>query len=225
MAKRILFVLTSADKTVVGTTTGWYLPEAAHPYYVLAPKYDIDFASPKGPNPPLDPASIEFFKEDANKFLEDPVVKDKLANAKKLDDVKAADYDAVFYVGGQGPVIDLPTDPVNIKLATGFFRSGKPIAAICHGPAALVGVTDAQGNNIFKGRRATAISNAEDEDYKSVQNIPWLVETRIRELGGIYEKASELWGSHVTVDGNLITGENPASGKALGEAIDRALSA
>ncbi|PIL36966.1 hypothetical protein GSI_00658 [Ganoderma sinense ZZ0214-1] len=225
MPKRILFVFTSADKTLLGAPTGWYLPEAAHPYYVLAAKYDIDFAAPAGPNPPVDAGSVAAFQADVPKFLEDPAVKAKLASAKKLSDVKVADYDAVFYPGGHGPVLDLATDLVNVKLASDFFRAGKVTAAVCHGPAALVGATDANGDSIFKGRRATAFSDAEEEAVNKVKDVPFLVEARIKELGGTYEKAAELWGATVVVDGVLITGQNPASAHPIGEAIDKALSA
>ncbi|KAI0711066.1 class I glutamine amidotransferase-like protein [Cerioporus squamosus] len=223
MPNRILFVLTSTEETLLGKPTGWYLPEAAHPYYVLAPKYEIDFASPKGPNPPVDKSSIEYFKQDAG-FLEDPVVKAKLANAKKLSEVDASDYDAIFYVGGHAPAIDLPEDPDNIRLANEFYRAGKITSAVCHGPAALVNVTDAQGVNIFKGRRATAISNVEEENFKTTKDVPFLVESRIKELGGEYS-CSAPGEACVVVDGNVMTGQNPASGKPLAEEIDKALSA
>ncbi|KAI0722212.1 class I glutamine amidotransferase-like protein [Cerioporus squamosus] len=223
MPKRILFVFTSADKTLTGAQTGWYLPEAAHPYYVLAPKYDIDFASPKGANPPVDESSVQNFKDDVG-FLSDETVKQKFANAKKLSDVKVTDYDAIFYVGGHGPVIDLAQDPVNAKVASEFFQAGKITSAVCHGPAALVGAKDAKGESIFKGRRATSFTNVEEEQVNKVKDIPFLVESRIAELGGKFEKAPEPWGAHVVVDGILITGQNPASAKGVGEAIDKALS-
>ncbi|KAJ7781291.1 ThiJ/PfpI [Mycena metata] len=115
----VLFVLTSASKTLTGAQTG-YLPEAAHPYYVLAPHATIDFASPAGPNPPIDEGSIKAFESDAEckKFLADETVKGKLASAKKLSDISVKDYDAIFYVGGHGPVIDLPVDQTNIRLAS-----------------------------------------------------------------------------------------------------------
>lgn len=103
------------------------------------------------------------------KFLEDPTVKAKLASAKKLSEVRATDYDAVFYPGGHGPVLDLATDPVNAQLASDFFRAGKVTAAVCHGPAALVAATDASGDSIFKGRRATAFSDAEEQAVNKVK--------------------------------------------------------
>ena len=98
---------------------GWYLPEAAHPYYTLAPHVKIDFASPAGPNPPVDEYSVKKFSDEQSvKFLNDPTVKAKLVGAKKLSDVAVEDYDAIFYIGGQGPVLDLASDPVNAKLAS-----------------------------------------------------------------------------------------------------------
>ena len=92
-----------------------------------------------------------------------------VASAKRLVDVKAADYDAVFYIGGHGPVLDLPQDPANIKLASEFWRAGKLTTAVCHGPAALVNVTDARGHSIFRGRRATAFADEEEELMDAVK--------------------------------------------------------
>jgi len=141
-----------------------YLPEAAHPYYVLAPHATIEFASPKGANPPLDPASVKAFESDAEcvKFLADETVKSKLASTKKLSEVSSKDYDAIFYVGGHGPTIDLPVDEDSIRLATEFYQAGKITGAVCHGPAALVNVKDAQGKSIFAGKAATGFSNEEE---------------------------------------------------------------
>ncbi|KDQ13767.1 hypothetical protein BOTBODRAFT_33209 [Botryobasidium botryosum FD-172 SS1] len=224
MPARVLFVYTSADKNLLGSETGWFLPEAAHPYYVLAPHTSIDFAAPKGPNPPIDQSSVENFKDDESvKFLSDATVKEKLANAKKLSDVRAEDYDVIFYIGGHGPVIDLASDPVNAKLASDFFRANKITAAVCHGPAALVGATDAEGRSIFLNRSFTGFSNAEEEHVDAVKAIPFLLETKGIELGGKFEKADALFGPKVTIDGNLYTGQNPASAKPLGEAILAAL--
>ncbi|KAG9104743.1 hypothetical protein FRC06_011225 [Ceratobasidium sp. 370] len=225
MPSRVLFVFTSANKTLTGAQTGWYLPEAAHPYYILKGKHTIDFAAPKGPNPDVDEGSVKAFTDDESvKFLQDPEVKQKFATAKKLSDVDPNEYDAIFYVGGHGPVIDLPTDQANIKLASHFFNAGKPTAAVCHGPAALVGVKDEAGKSIFSGRNATGFSDAEEEQAGKVKDVPFLLETRIKELGGNYGKASEAWGPKVVVDGHLITGQNPASAKGVGEAILKALN-
>lgn len=225
MAPRVLFVFTSVNKSLTGHPTGWYLPEAAHPYWILAPHCEIDFAAPAGPNPPVDPSSVENFKQDEEsvKFLNDESVKGKLAAAKKLADVDAKDYDAVFYVGGHGPVIDLASDPVNAKLASAFFQQGKVTSAVCHGPAALAGAVDAKGESIFKGREATGFSNAEEIAVDQVKAVPFLLEDKIKELGGKYVKASEPWAAKVVVDGNLITGQNPNSAGPIGKEILKAL--
>ncbi|KAF8599112.1 class I glutamine amidotransferase-like protein [Ceratobasidium sp. AG-I] len=224
MAPRVLFVFTSADKNLVGHPSGWFLPEAAHPYYVLHEKVDIDFAAPLGPNPPVDPFSVKSFSDaDGDKFLADPVVKQKFATAKKVSEVDPNDYDVIFYVGGQGPILDLAYNPDSDKLANAFFRSGKLTTAVCHGTGALSGVTDAEGQSIFKGRTVTGFSNAEEEAIDGVSGVPFLLEDRIKELGGTYVKAEKDWAPHVVVDGKIITGQNPASAKGVGEEILKAL--
>ena len=115
------------------------MPEAAHPYAVLSHDFEIDFASPAGPNPPVDEGSAKAFTDDESvKFLRDDTVKAKLANAKKLTEVNPDDYVAIFYVGGHGPVIDLAVDPANIKLASEFYKQNKIVSAVCHGPAYVI---------------------------------------------------------------------------------------
>ncbi|KAJ6487872.1 ThiJ/PfpI [Mycena sanguinolenta] len=221
----ILFVLTSAATTLTGAQGWWYLPEAAYPYYILAPHATIDFASPEGPNPPISEKSVKLFESDPGcvKFLADETVKSKLASAKKLSEVNSKDYDAVFYVGGHGPVIDLAVDPINIKLASEFYQAGKITAAVCHGSAAITGATDAQGKSIFAGKAATGFSNAEETAIDMVKDVPFLLEDKIKSLGGKYEKAADLWAPHVVVDGNLYTGQNPASAAPIGQAVLKGL--
>jgi len=220
----VLFVFTSCNKTLLGNQTGWYLPEAAHPYYILKPHSNIDFASPAGPNPQVDESSVEAFKDDDSvKFLNDETVKGKLAGAKKLSEVNVEDYDVIFYVGGHGPVIDLAQDPVNIKLASRFYQSNKIVAAVCHGPAALVGAVDLDGKPILCGKTVTGFSNAEEEAVSRTKDIPFLLEDRIKDLGGKYEKATEPFAPKVIVDGRLITGQNPASAGPIGKEILKAL--
>lgn len=224
MVSKILIVFTSADKGLTGGPSGWYLPEAAHPYYVLAPHFDIDFASPKGANPPVDPVSVANYKDDGSvKFLVDEVVQQKLATCKKLSDVKASDYVAIFYVGGQGPCIDLAFDPVSTELANEFWRTGKIVSAVCHGPGALIGCTDASGQSIFKGRRATCFTVAEEKQLGTQDNIPFQPEEKLKDLGAAFEIADELFGVKAVVDGKLLTGQNPASALALGEEVLKAL--
>ncbi|KAJ7188780.1 class I glutamine amidotransferase-like protein [Mycena filopes] len=221
----ILFVFTSVTETLTGAQSGWYLPEAAHPYYILAPHASIDFASPKGGNPPLDPGSVKLFENDPDsiKFLADETVKAKLAACAKLSTISVKDYDAIFYIGGHGPVIDLAVDNVNIKLASEFYQAGKIVSAVCHGPAAIVGATDAQGKSIFAGKSVTGFSNAEEVILGKVKDVPFALEDRLVSLGATYTKAAEAFGPHVVVDGTLYTGQNPASSVPLAEAILKGL--
>ncbi|KAF8195955.1 ThiJ/PfpI [Mycena galopus ATCC 62051] len=209
----ILFVLTSVSTTLIGAPTGWYLPEAAHPYYVLAPHATIEFASPKGANPPLDPASVKAFESDAEcvKFLADETVKSKLASTKKLSEVSSKDYDVIFYVGGHGPTMICPLT----RIASGLQRS------------ALVNVKDAQGKSIFAGKAATGFSNEEEIMMDKVKDVPFLLEDRIISLGGKYEKAAEAYGLNSSGPRrrrrNLYTGQNPASAGPIAEAILKAM--
>jgi putative intracellular protease/amidase len=224
---RILIIFTSADKALDGNQTGYYLPEAAHPYYTFKDAgFDIEFASPKGPNPPVDKYSVEAYSDQqGTQFLSDPEVKAKFAATKKLSDVKVESYDAIFYVGGHGPVIDLPSDENNVRFASKFYQTGKLVAAVCHGPAALVNVTDASGKSIFAGgKKFTGFSNNEENAVHKVQAIPFLLEDKIGSLGGAYE-SGEAWAPYITVDGNLYTGQNPASAKPLADAVVKALNA
>jgi len=223
---KILFIFTSADKTLEGKPTGWFLPEAAHPYYTLSSKYDIDFAAPAGPNPPVDPVSVKTVTDDESvEFLKDKVVQDKLANAKTLEQVNTDEYIAVFYPGGNGPVLDLSSDLKNAEIGSTFYRSGRVVAAVCHAPAALAKVTDEAGKSIFDGKEATAFSNAEEAALGGLKGVPFLIEDEIPKLGGRYTKAKEPFESYVVVSGKLITGQNPASAKGVGEEIVKMLAA
>ncbi|TFY82345.1 hypothetical protein EWM64_g1666 [Hericium alpestre] len=195
---------------------GWYLPEAAHPYYTLAPQFEIDFAAPAGLNPPLDPGSAAMFTEDESvTILKDEKVKGLLANTKRLKDVNADDYIAIFYIGAHGPVIDLSVDKDSIKLDSKFYRSDKIVSAFCHGIAALVSVTGEDGKSIFNGKNVTAFAIAEEQQVGKVEMgvpsphdpihgpsnaslfpakaVPFQNEERMQELGGTYVKVSEAW--------------------------------
>ncbi|EIW83450.1 ThiJ PfpI domain-containing protein [Coniophora puteana RWD-64-598 SS2] len=226
--KRVLFVLSSATETLTGAPAGWYLPEAAHPYYVLAadPGISVDFAAPKGPNPPVDPASVQGFPDDIP-FLSDPAPKRLLETARVLATVSAADYDAVFYVGGHGPMMDLAADEANAKLLMDFWNANKIVSAVCHGPGAMVLAKLPNGDSILKGKNVTGLSNAEEEAIGKTKDVPFLLEDKLRELGSKYTLATKPFENYVVVDngGKLITGQNPASAKEVGQKILEALKA
>jgi len=214
--------MTTADKP-----TGWYLPELAHPYYVLANVADITIASPKGGTAPLDKSSVDAFKEDkeAMDFFEQK--KALWEKTEKLSDLSGAakNFDAIFFVGGHGPMFDLVDDPVSHKLISDFFDAGKVVSAVCHGPIALAKVKLSDGSYLVSGQPVTGFSNAEEEQSGLTKAMPVLLEDILLQNGGKYEKA-EPWGVKVAIgrSGKLITGQNPASARPLGEAIKKALA-
>jgi len=217
----ILFVFTSADETLTGDKTGYWLTEAAHPYYVLSPKFEIDFASPKKTFP-VDPNSIAAATDGKDQqalgFEKDETVKAKQRAAKSLTEVNPQDYVAIFFVGGHGPVVDLASDPNCAKLVEAFWAQDKYVMAVCHGPAALVGAQK-DGKSIFAGKKVTGFSNDEEEAVGRVKEVPFLLETKIKELGGNYEKAAKQWEPCVVADGKLLTGQNPSSAEPLAKKL------
>jgi len=143
-------------------------------------------------------------------------------NTKKLSDVKSSDYKAIVYVGGHGPVFDLPVDADSIKLIQDLWNNKKVVSAICHGPAVFVNAKDAKGQPIVNGRKLTGFSNSEEKAIKTDQLVPFSLESKLGELGAKYEKTQD-WGSHVVIDGHLVTGQNPASGEEFGKAVVKAI--
>ncbi|RPA93360.1 class I glutamine amidotransferase-like protein [Choiromyces venosus 120613-1] len=226
MAPKVLFVLTS-QKTLGASEkpTGWYLPEFAHPYHVLAPYATISVASPGGGEAPLDPGSVEMFKSDelATRFLNEK--SDLWKSTIKLEGVNAADYDGIFFVGGHGPMFDIARAPTTTSLVKAFAEADKLIGAVCHGSAALLDVRLSNGKLLVDGEPVTGFSNAEEDATGLSGLIPFMLETDLMENGAKYEKADQPWGAKVCVGrgGKLITGQNPASGVGVGEKMKLAL--
>jgi putative intracellular protease/amidase len=218
---KILMVLTSHDKLGdTGRKTGFWLEEFAAPYYTfLDAGATVTLASPKGGQPPLDPKSDtpEGQTEFTRRFKQDSRAQAVLAKTLRLVDVKASDYEAVFYPGGHGPMWDLAEDPHSIALIEAFYDDGKPVAAVCHAPGALHRVKF-QGQPIVKGKRVTGFTNGEEAAVHLTKVVPFLVEDELKRQGGLYEKATD-WASFVITDGTLVTGQNPASSKAGAEAL------
>jgi putative intracellular protease/amidase len=210
---KVLMVLTSHDRLGnTGKPTGFWLEEFAAPYYVFKDaKVEVALASPKGGQPPIDPKSDEPGNqtEAMARFKDDLAARAALAQTAKLADVDAEGFDAVFYPGGHGPMWDLVDDKNSIALIERMYRSGKPVAAVCHAPAVLRNVTY-KGQPIVKGKRVTGFTNTEEEAVHLTDVVPFLVEDELKRLGGNYEKAGD-WADFTVVDGRLITGQNPAS--------------
>ncbi|KAF3390243.1 Glyoxalase 3 [Penicillium rolfsii] len=233
MAPKVLVVLTSANEIPkIQKPTGWYLPEFAHPWEVLHDKVSLTIASPKGGEAPLDPSSVEMFKSDATstKFLSEQ--KALWTNTHKLSDVlaRADEFDALFYVGGHGPMFDLTTDSTSLALIQTFAAAKKPVAAVCHGPCVFLNATSPSGVPLISGATVTGFSNVEEDQVQLSDAMPFMLETELQKVsGGGYVKADEPWGEKVVVSktaglgGVLITGQNPASATGVGEAILKAL--
>jgi len=219
---KILVVLTSHDKLgETGEKTGFWLEELAAPYYRFKDAgAELTLASPKGGQPPLDPKSnsVDFQTEDTRRFEADPAAMSTLATTKKLSDVSIDDYDAVFYPGGHGPVWDLAEDADSIALIERAAATAKPIAAVCHAPAALRHVKGRDGQPLVRGKRVTGFTNTEEEAVGLTKVVPFLVEDMLKGHGGIYSKAAD-WQPHVLTDGLLVTGQNPASSAPAAEAL------
>ncbi|ANE51533.1 type 1 glutamine amidotransferase domain-containing protein [Flavisolibacter tropicus] len=211
---KVLIVLTShSELGNTGKKTGFWTEEFAAPYYVLRDAgVDITLASPKGGQPPIDPKSSEpgAQTEATKRFDKDEALQKQLANTKKLSEVNAADFDAVFYPGGHGPLWDLSSDPDSIKLIETFWASKKPVAAVCHAPAVLLNVKDANGEPLVKGKQVTGFTNTEEEAVGLTSVVPFLLEDELKKKGGIYSKKDD-WAAYVVKEGLLITGQNPAS--------------
>ncbi|TDZ65280.1 Glyoxalase 3 [Colletotrichum trifolii] len=226
MAPKVLVVLTSCDKTDTGKPIGWYLPELAHPYDVLKEAgAEFTFVSPKGGVAPLDQASVEMFANDPSSvnFLNNH--KEIWEKTELLSNYvgRASEFDAIFYPGGHGPMFDLAFDADSHKLIAEFAAQGKPVSAVCHGPGALVNAKTNDGKYLLEGRNATGFSNTEEDQAGFTPEMNFLLENRIKEVGGSYSTADAPWGEKVVVDGYVITGQNPASAKGVGLAIAKAL--
>ncbi|PTX44817.1 putative intracellular protease/amidase [Christiangramia gaetbulicola] len=219
---KVLFVLTSHDELGdTGEKTGFWVEEFASPYYTLLDKgADITVATPKGGKAPIDPNSdTEDNQTEATKrFHKDEAAQKVINNTKKLSEVKAEGFDAVFYPGGHGPLWDLANDKTSIELIETFNRQEKPIAFVCHAPAALKEVKGTDGEPLVKGKKVTGFTNSEEKAVELTDVVPFLVEDMLKKNGGIYSKGDD-WAEYVLVDGNLITGQNPASSELVAEKL------
>ena len=224
---KILMVLTSHNQLGnTGRPTGFWLEEFAAPYFVFRDAgVELTLASPKGGQPPLDPKSDlpENQTPAMARFKKDAAAQKALANTVKLADVKAEDFDTVFYPGGHGPMWDLAESPTSIALLEAFYNSGKPIALVCHSPGVLRHVTY-QGAPLVKGKHVAGFTNGEEEEMQLTKVVPFLVEDELLRLGAIYEKMAN-WQPFSVTDGRLITGQNPASSTSAAQALLKLLTA
>lgn len=219
---KILFVLTSHDKLgETGEKTGFWIEEFATPYYFFKDRgIEITIASPKGGQAPIDPKSNQtaYQTESTKRYFADKEAQFALSKTLKLSSVKQNDFVAVFYPGGHGPLWDLATDKNSIKLIESFYNNNKPIAFVCHAPAALKNVKDINGKPLVAGKKVTGFTNTEEAAVQLTKIVPFLLEDMLKEQGAIYEKGND-WSSFSVTDGLLITGQNPQSSKSVSEKL------
>lgn len=212
--KKILMILTSHEAlNNTDSTTGVWLGEFTDPYYEFLDKgYEVTLASPLGGEPPVDPRSklTENISSSNRRYEKDEKAKEAFRITQPLEKIDSTEYDALFFPGGHGPMWDLATSELNAQIVLDFFQSGRPLGAICHGPAALVKAAEKEPA-LLKGREVTAFSNAEEKLVMLYDNIPFKLEDRLKELGANFDAATIPFTAKVKVSGTVVTGQNPAS--------------
>lgn len=224
--KRVLMVLTSNDKLgETGEQTGWYLPEVAHPHWAfIEAGYELTYASIKGGVAPVDVESIEASPDEGSqKFQTDDACQKLVNETMPIAEAKAEDYDVVFYAGGFGTMWDFPDSEASAKLAGEVYDQGGIVAAVCHGPSALINIKLADGTLLVKGKKVTAFTNAEEDAVKRREVVPWTCEDKLTELGAEFVDGG-VFKECVQVSDRLMTGQNPPSAGALAKTIIEALS-
>ena len=222
MSKTILMVVTSHDEISPGHATGVWFDEFSIPYDRFHKAgFEVKVTSPKGGPAPLDPRSLE--KSDTS--LAGVAAQEALDDTIPLSDhIHHQPYAAVFFPGGHGAMFDLPENPHVQRLVGEFLENDKVVAAVCHGPACLVGAMLKDGTPAVKGRRLAAFTNAEEKAVDLDTAVPFLLEDRLKELGGQVETAED-WADQVVIDGKLVTGQNPQSSRSVAHAVVRLLRA
>jgi putative intracellular protease/amidase len=231
MSKKILFVMTGVDHWTLADgskhPTGFWAEEAVAPYRAFtAAGYEVVVATPGGVVPTVDPgslaAAVNGGQEGADAIAAGLAAMTALQHPLVLDRVDLADYAAVFYPGGHGPMEDLAVNADSGALLTAALDSGKPLGVVCHAPAALLAAERADGSSPFAGYRLTGFTNAEETQAGLADRAKWLLQDRLVELGADFQEG-QPWAPHVVTDRNLITGQNPASSAPLAAELLKAL--
>lgn len=214
MSKRILMVLTNHSELPNGKKTGVWLSEFGEAYLAFQKEgYDVTVASPKGGEIPIDPTSLE--GEVSDEML---ATKQFIENTEHLEHQDASQFDGIFLPGGHGTMFDLPDNTKLQELIRSIYEADKPVAAVCHGPAGLVGVTLSNGDPLVKGKKVSAFTDAEEKDTGLQDDMPFLLASKLEELGAHHE-AADNWSEKVVRDGFLVTGQNPQSTEAVAHAF------
>ena len=223
---KVLLVATSNDR--IGDTnhqTGAWLEEIAAPYYLFKDAgAEVTLTSPKGGEVPLDPKSLSIMVATSftKRFLKDESAMNFLSQSTLLAEMYADEFDIVYVAGGHGPLWDLADNSFLKKLLETFNSQNKPIGLVCHGVVALLSLQNASGEALVKAKQVTGFSNTEEESGGRAGQVPLFVETELGLLGAVYSK-KENYVEYVVTDGNIITGQNPASSEGVAKKILRVL--
>lgn len=220
MARKALIVVTSTEKYPnLPKATGVWFSEASHFYdELIKAGWTVDFASPRGGYTPIEPMSLGSMSEEDWKYYADPVYRHHLANTKNPSQVNPDDYDCIHFAGGHGTVWDFYEDEKIHEIARKIYEKGGILAAVCHGPVALCNLKLSNGEFLVKGKKLTCFSDIEEKELKLDQVVPFMLETELRQKGAEFSQAGN-WEAHVVADGNLITGQNPASTLGVAKAV------
>lgn len=220
--EKILFVLTSHSK--LGKTekdTGYHLSEVTHPWKELYEAgYEMDFVSPKGGHAPV--TAFDLDDEINSEFWHNEKYRNRVENTKKPSEINPSEYQAIFFAGGHGTVWDFPENKELQKIAATIYENGGIVSSICHGAAALVNIKLSDGSYLVDGKVVNSFTDDEERAQGLEDVVPFLVESKLRERGAIFQHAAK-YEPKVVVDGRLITGQNPASATPLGQALQRQL--
>lgn len=223
--KKILIVVTNTPDMgdLNKTETGVWLEEFAVPFYAFKDasdddyKFEVTVASPLGGVCPIDPLSLE-----CKNPTEWDYTKKELDNTKKLDEIDYKSYDAIFLPGGHGPMFDLAKNELLGEIVSHFYNTHKVVSAVCHGPAGLINAKTQTGQPIVKGMQLTSFTNLEEKLMKRDKLVPFMLETKLKELGAHFNAGLPMM-SNVVADENLITGQNPASSKKVAQDVIKKL--
>jgi putative intracellular protease/amidase len=228
----ILIVVTNVDQyESVGFRTGLWLGELTHFWDAVEEHgFQSEIASPSGGWVPLDPQGLMMPEMGHNSRLggdvtdhyRDKQFMDQLNRTLPLAEVSAANYDAIYLAGGHGTMWDFRS-PELARLLTEFYEGGKIVSAVCHGPVGFLDAKLSDGRWLVQDRDLTAFSWAEEQADNRDEVVPFNLEQELKARGARYTKAMLPFGKHVVEDGLLITGQNPASARSVGEAVAKSL--
>lgn len=219
MRKALVVITSHSQLGNTGRSTGYYLSEAAPPYFALTEAgFDVAFVSPQGGKAPMDEKSKDLSDPQNRNFLENPAHMAKIENTLRPDQVRAEEYDAIFFAGGHGTMWDFPDNKRLAEITARIYERGGVVGAVCHGPAALVNVKLSNGKFLVDGKTVSTFTNEEEEAVEATKIVPFLLETRLIERGAKVTKAANFQ-PHVIVSERLVTGQNPASAAGVGKAM------